>query len=597
MAAPTYATDLTDILLDMASTTGWTALGGGASGLVAPETDFYIQGSNCISKAGWSSATRGMIYNAGAQTIASGEAVFMWLYYWAPNSLDTEAGGGLQVLIGSGTGAYKQFYVGGSDTLTYGGWLCAVVDPTLTADATTGSPTSTTSYFGALADVPSGGPSKGQPLGIDAFRHGRELQITNGDLANGYATFDGAASFDNNSTRRWGLLLKNNGAYYQQGLFLMGTASTAVDFRDSNRTIFIQNTKKVSSTFNAFEIRNASSRVDWTNIQIQALGTTSRGNFITTDNATVNITNCTFTDLGTFNFKSNAVVDGTTFRNCGLVTLDSTALTNCKVFGTNDSTKAISTNTLSTLTDNTFTSSGTKHAIELTSLGSGTMTWENYLSGYAVSDGSTGNEAIYVNVASGNLTINVSSGYNTPSIRTAGATVTVSSGAVTVRVKAVTSTGTPIQSARVLLKASDNTGPFPYQETVTITRSVATATVSHTGHGLETNDYVAIDGADQPEYNGVKLITRIDANSYSYSVSGSPATPATGTITSTFVALYGTTDANGLLSTTRVYGTDQPVNGWTRKSTSSPYYKEGTLTGTITAGVGYDSTTVMVSDE
>lgn len=597
MAAPTYATDLTDILLDMASTTGWTALGGGASGLVAPETDFYIQGSNCISKAGWSSAVKGMIYNAGSQSITSGEAVFIWVYYWAPNSLDTEASAGLQVLVGSGSAAFKQFYVGGSDTLTYGGWLCAVVDPTLTADATTGSPTSTTAYFGAQADVPSTGPSKGQPLGIDAFRFGRELQITNGDSGNGYATFDGAAVYDNGSTRRWGLLLKRDGAYYQQGLFLMGASGTTIDFRDSNRVIFIQNTKKVSSSFNAFEVRNASSRVDWTNIQVQALGTVSKGNFITTDNATINLTNCSFTDLGTFNFKSNGTLTGSTFRNCNLVTLDSSTVTTCKVFGTNDATRAISTNTLTTITGSTFTSTGTKHAVELTSLGSGTMTWANYLSGYASSDGSTGNEAVYVNVGSGSLTINVSAGYNTPSIRTAGATVTVSSGAVTVRARAVTTAGTAIQSARVLLKASDGTGPFPYNTTVTISRSGATATVAHTAHGMATNDYVTIDDANQSEYNGVKLITKIDANSYSYTVSGSPANPATGTIKSTFVALYGTTDASGYVSTTRVYGSSQNVVGWARKSTTAPYYKEGTLTGTVVAGTGFDSTAVMVSDE
>jgi hypothetical protein len=223
------------------------------------------------------------------------------------------------------------------------------------------------------------------------------------------------------------------------------------------------------------------------------------------------------------------------------------------------------------------------------------MTWANNLSGYAASDGSTGNEAIYVNVASGTLTINVTAGYNTPSIRTAGATVTVSSGSVTVRAKAVTTSGTAIQNARVFLRASNGTGPFPYNVTVTITRSGSTATVSHTSHGMATNDYVQIADANQIEYNGVKQITKIDANSYSFTVSGTPTTPATGTIKATFVALYGLTDVNGLVSTTRVYGTDQPVVGWIRK-TSSPYYKEGTLVGSVTSASGFDSTAVLVSD-
>ena len=58
MAAPTYANDLTDInVVDTAGgTTSWSALGGGSAGL-ASETDYYIQGDGCISKAGFSATT------------------------------------------------------------------------------------------------------------------------------------------------------------------------------------------------------------------------------------------------------------------------------------------------------------------------------------------------------------------------------------------------------------------------------------------------------------------------------------------------------------------------------------------------------------
>ena len=63
MAASTWATDLTDIILEPTTSTGWTALGGGASGLPASgETDFYIQGSNCMSKAAWTNAVKGFMY-------------------------------------------------------------------------------------------------------------------------------------------------------------------------------------------------------------------------------------------------------------------------------------------------------------------------------------------------------------------------------------------------------------------------------------------------------------------------------------------------------------------------------------------------------
>lgn len=70
-------------------------------------------------------------------------------------------------------------------------------------------------------------------------------------------------------------------------------------------------------------------------------------------------------------------------------------------------------------------------------------------------------------------------------------------------------------------------------DTVTITRSGGTATVSHTGHGFTSGQLVLIAGADQGAYNGVQQITFVDANSYTYTVTGSPATPATGTITAT----------------------------------------------------------------
>lgn len=395
MAAPTYASDLTDILTDMASTTGWTALGGGASGLVAPETDFFIQGSNCISKAGWSTATKGMIFgNASGITVPSGKAVYIWIYFWASNSTAVEASGGIQALIGSSATAFKQWYIRGSDTLVYGGWVCGVVDPTITADATTGSPTATLQFFGAQANVPAAGPSKGQPLGIDAFRYGRDYTCTNGDLANGYATFAGAALFNDNSARRYGQFQGIDGGYLMQCRFLFGSAATAVDFRDSNRNILIARTTKVSSSFNRFEVVNASSNIALTNISVAALGTTSRGDWVTTDNATVNLSSCSFTDMGTFGFASNTTATSTTFRRCQLITQNSATFSSCIFDSTADSSRAILANNLSNIATCKFISGGTGHGIELTTAGTYTFS-ANTFTGYGSNN--TTNAAIYNN--------------------------------------------------------------------------------------------------------------------------------------------------------------------------------------------------------
>ena len=64
-----------------------------------------------------------------------------------------------------------------------------------------------------------------------------------------------------------------------------------------------------------------------------------------------------------------------------------------------------------------------------------------------------------------------------------------------------------------------------------ITRSSSTATVTTaTAHGMSTGDTVSIKGASQSEYNGEFTITVTSSTTFTYTVSGSPATPATGTI-------------------------------------------------------------------
>src|SRR5436853_201148 len=63
-----------------------------------------------------------------------------------------------------------------------------------------------------------------------------------------------------------------------------------------------------------------------------------------------------------------------------------------------------------------------------------------------------------------------------------------------------------------------------------LTRSGSTATVTSTAHGYTSGDVVEIRGAAQSEYNGFVKITVVDPNTFTYTVSGSPVSPAMGTI-------------------------------------------------------------------
>jgi hypothetical protein len=70
------------------------------------------------------------------------------------------------------------------------------------------------------------------------------------------------------------------------------------------------------------------------------------------------------------------------------------------------------------------------------------------------------------------------------------------------------------------------------QAVTSITRSAYTATVTQTSHGFSVGDEVLIAGANELDYNGLQTVTSVPtSNTYTFTVQGTPVTPATGTIT------------------------------------------------------------------
>jgi hypothetical protein len=318
-----------------------------------------------------------------------------------------------------------------------------------------------------------------------------------------------------------------------------------------------------------------------------------------TDVTDVFVYGCNFTGFtGGVKFRSPQEWAGNTFAGCGRVEPNGALMVNSAIVNS-VATSALLWNTnvdTSGLLDgSSFVSSGTGHAIEIGTTAPATLTFTDVsFSGYAASNGSTGNEAVYINRPSGSVTIYADSTF---SYRTAGATVTIIAGSVTTTVTVTNEAGSPIQSAAVALYARDATGDLPYQDTVTITNSGTTATVSHTAHGLLTNDKMLIAGANLDANNGVFPVTVTGTNSYTYTMGSAPGSNPTGTIKATWTALYGNTDVNGQISMSRVFSVDQPVTGWARKSTSSPYYKTGPISGVIDSALGANLSALLLSDE
>lgn len=259
-----------------------------------------------------------------------------------------------------------------------------------------------------------------------------------------------------------------------------------------------------------------------------------------------------------------------------------------------------STTDLTIFTYTTFTGKATTnnagHAIRISTLGAPTtfniygLTFTDF-----GADGTT--SAAILNDSGRAVTINVFGGGNTPTYKNlaAGSTTTIVAGLVSCTVTIKDISGNNLQDIRVLVLAAAG-GPMPFETVVTATASGTTATITHATHGMATNDYVTIKGADQQEYNGVHQITRIDAGSYSYTMSGSPVSPATGTLKATYTALSGLTDVNGQITMTRVFSSNQPITGRARKGSAAPFYKTADFSGTINSSTGFSTTVQMIPD-
>ena len=432
MTAPAYTSDLT-LLSNANATTGWTEPTSAETGGGLPQngTEFFIEGTACVSKAcaGAGGITGGAVYTTTAQTITTPAAVYVWMVFAAPNTLDTRANGGFAIAVGSSTANYKKFYVLGSDNYAYGGWQCVAVDPSLTADATIGTPAGTYLTFGAIVKTLAT-ISKGEPFGVDAVRFGRTLQVVSGETAN-YGTFAGAAATNDSINNRWGILQAIAGGYQLQGQLLLGTAGTAVDFRDANTSVLIANNLKVAAGFNEIEIRNASSRVDWTAISFLALGTLSRGNLLVTNDADVNIDACSFTNMGTFALLGSTAITNSTLRSCDTITAPGSTLSGTSVLTSRvaaDASAVVwnSANDPGGELDNMTFSKGTNdhHAIEfgLSSPTTISLVGQTY-TGFSASN-NVNSSVLHIKRTTGTVTINVSGG-DTPSYRSDGATVVV----------------------------------------------------------------------------------------------------------------------------------------------------------------------------
>lgn len=503
--AITVTSDLTDVTsADTLTTNGqFYRLNGVNSGNPAQELDSYVQGGAtpaCVAyKTGTTVGTTdtGGHFNSTATFDATNKHLFLWAMVVTAGNMPAKASDGFDIGLTNtsttsttawSTTNYKRWRMDGSDTTPASvGWKCYVIDPSGTADLSAGTLTLTTlKNVGILLRQTTSVGTGLNNIFNDAIRIGTGMTAVASSAAD-TITFSTLYARDKTLANAWGILTQTAGIYYGAGKMTVGstTQTNTCAFTDTNQVLVWRN-YPVSTTLYELLLKGASGF----KTTMTLTGCVIRGQSAQVWNVTCNdaysdfkLYNSTIADCRAMTLSAGSVLSSSSFSNCGTITAGGATITKC-TFGTQTATQMSfsAPSQVNNVTGCTFTSPGTGHAMVITGTAAD-FTVNNVFTGYASSNGSTGNEAIYVNIATGNVQISYTGGGSNPSIRTAGATVTFASTPVTVKVTVKdASTGAVIPNARVYLtRVSDSAVVLP-NTSLTDSNGVVTTSYSYTAN-------------------------------------------------------------------------------------------------------------------
>lgn len=570
------------------------------SGLTTPDNDIKKEGTASESGVFRADATVGYYDDATIRS-ASGKHLRMWVNTTNSPYMETFANGGYEVYMYDGTNTqYITFF--GSDTYA-GGWFNLVIDCALFTSLTLAN----ARRWGIRCQHTANAKNVVNTW-VDFIRYTDGYYVTGGTLEDKVRLTD-IATADKGTTTLYGYGIVENieGVYLAYGKLQIGNGSTTTYF-EMDGDVLVFTDKPVGDGLYAINGNGSGCDVVIVNSTIKASGTGNDNrpdiNMVTGSPNSVSITSTVFIRGGTFTFTSGQTITGNTFNDCGQIIAGGADLTNCIIQGyegTSD-TGALSYDVAidpDGYLDNMEFTKGTAstHAIVFGDTIPSSITLRDCsFSGYNTSNGQA-DSTLYFADTTGTITVNLIGCSGNISYKSAGATISLVTDPITFQVTVRdVNTNAVIENARVLVWVTDGTN-YPYQESVTITSSGTTATVSHTGHGMVTNDYVIIVGANEDAYNGVHQITYISADSYSYTMADTASSPATGTITATFAVISGLTNSGGIISDSRSWTSSQPIAGRVRKATIGTLYKEQPIADIIDNANGLSITVLLIPDE
>jgi hypothetical protein len=602
MATPTLVLindgGLTDgVLSDADANTGWI-------NLTTPDTDIKVEGVASESGITRSDGEDSYYDSGGAPVSAVGLVLRGWVNTTNVPYMQPEATNPYELWCFDGSTQSNGLALFGSDTYP-GGWFYFWQ----AMDDFTGPTLANVDRWGIEAGH-SGNSKNVINMWMDILRYMDGYYLTGGGSGDKVEITDVAAV---DLATAYGIVRNQFEVFFATGIVQIGNGATTTWFEmDGEVLVFLDTPGALSIAAGLYEINVQGSGCDAiiTNSVLRANGTTDLTRFIldlSDTNAAVEFTSNLVTRAGAVTFASGQTATANTFDDCGVVTAAGADLTGSTVknyegaTGTSALNWNVATDPDGLLDLMSFAKgTATTHAIEFgTSIPSEiTLTGIDF-SGYNAAD-DLDDSTLYFADTSGTITLNLVGCTGNISIDdTAGCTVVpvIDPVTTTFTVKDV-NTLALIEDARVLAVAADGDGGLPFELSITsIERSGGTATVvTGSVHGMITGDIAFIEGATEDEYNGAFAIVYVNTTTFTYTVPGTPDTPAGGTKIVTGGYFNELTNASGVVTDTRSIGADQVLTGWVRQGGSSPYYKESPVSATTDATSGVTQTIFLIPD-
>lgn len=403
-------------------------ISGGPGGTTNEE--IKVQGSQCIARRQSNVTNHGTGISASATgfNVAS-KHIGVWIFHLAFSVVV-----GLKVRFGSSDSSLTTNFVDHQFNLANypktGGWVRMWINEARVPEASGGTfdNTSLKSYGVKIDSIPSvAGTSQNIAVDSAEFTAGSALLLTGTT-----GVWQDFIDFDfNTDANRFGVVIPRNNVIFIFARVTLGSSSSLV-FNDSNFIIIFPDQATVASTFMGIsvDLQNASTDIDWKDGVIKSAGTVKGDLIVTGTSGAFDVNTCTLSNLRVIDLTSAATVIGSTISDCGLITANSGAIKSSLIIGTTDPVKALIWNTAvdtdGKLDDTEFQFKTAGHAIELGSNTPSTITLSGVkFTGYD-GDGTT-NSAIFNNSGTA-ITINITNGGDTPSVRNGvGASTTVQS--------------------------------------------------------------------------------------------------------------------------------------------------------------------------